>query len=79
MRAWAIDVDGFDSMVAAALTRSKAVFLAFQGAKEAGYSSVTFARIRARRCERLDGWAAKQEKPKLTSMRQADWDADGRT
>ncbi len=74
MRAFAIDVDGFDPMVAAADTRSKAAFLAFQGAREAGYSSVTFARIRARRCERLDAWAATQEKPRLTAMTQAETD-----
>lgn len=72
MKAWAIDVDGFDPMVAAADSRSKAAFLAFRQAKEAGYSSVTFARIKARRCERLDAWATTQEKPRMTAMNQAE-------
>lgn len=75
MKAWALDVDGFDPMVAAADTRSKARFLAFRGAQEAGYTSVTFARIRVARYERLDGWAAKQEKPRLSSMNQAEHEA----
>lgn len=74
MKAWAITVDGFDPMVAAAVSRSKASFLAFRQAREAGYSSVTFARIRASRCERLDAWATAQDKPKLTAMSQAEWD-----
>lgn len=75
MKAWAVNVSGFDLMAAAAESRSKAAFLAFRGAREAGYSSVTFDRIRASRCERLDTWAAKQEKPTLRAMSQAEWEA----
>ena len=75
MMAFAITVDGFDPMAVAADSRSKATFLAFRSAREAGYSSVTFARIKTSRCKRLDSWDSKQEKPRLTSFSAAEWEA----
>jgi hypothetical protein len=75
VKAFSINVDGFDPMAVAAESRSKATFIAFRGAQEAGYTSVTFARIRTHRCERLDAWAAKQEKPRLAAMNQAECEA----
>ena len=75
--AFHIDVDGFCPMVAAADTAPKARYLAWKRAQEAGYTSVTFARIRSSRrdMERFDEWAARQEKPRLVAREQASWEA----
>jgi hypothetical protein len=73
--AFLIVVDGFGDMVACAATAAKARYVAWRAAQEAGYSSVTFQRIRSRRWPDLDTWAAKQERPKITAREQAQWDA----
>ena len=77
MIAFHIDVDGFDPMIAAADTAPKARYLAWKSAQDAGYTSVTFARIRSSRrdMERFDEWAARQEKPCLVARAQAAWEA----
>lgn len=75
MMAFAITVDGFDPMVAAAESRAKATFDVFRSAQDAGYTSVTFSRIKARRMPALDGWAAEQKKPRLTALNQAEHEA----
>jgi hypothetical protein len=67
--AFLIVVDGFGDMVASAATAAKARYVAWRAAQEAGYSSVTFARIRSRRWPDLDTWAAKQDKPAAASAR----------
>ena len=77
MIAFLIVVDGFDDMAACAETAPKARYLAWRSAQEAGYSSVTFARIRSARLPRLDAWATKQEKPRLVACSAADWEARG--
>lgn len=75
MLAFLIVVDGFGDMVACADTMPKARYVAWRAAQEAGYTSVTFQRIRSRRAPQLDTWAAKQDRPKLTDRHQAEWDA----
>lgn len=75
LKAFLIVVDGFGDMVACAATMPKARYVAWRAAQEAGYSSVTFQRIRSRPLPDLDGWAAKQEKPRITDRSQAQWEA----
>jgi hypothetical protein len=75
MLAFFVVVDGFDDMVVCAATMPKARYLAWRGAQEAGYKSVTFQRIRCSRAKDLDGWAEKQEKPRLIARSTAEWEA----
>ena len=74
MIAFFIVVDGFDDMVACAATVGKARYLAWRGAQEAGYKSVTFPRIRTARAPALDAWASKQEQPRLVPRSVAEWE-----
>ena len=75
MLAFLIVVDGFGDMVACADTMPKARYVAWRAAQEAGYNSVTFSGIRSTPYPKLDAWAAKQEKPRLTDRSQAEWEA----
>jgi hypothetical protein len=71
--AFLIIIDGFGDMVACAATEAKARYVAWRSAQEAGYSSVTFGRIRSRRWPQLDRWAENQEKPAIAAREQAEW------
>lgn len=75
MKAWVINVDGFDPMAVAAATRAKARYVTIRRAQEAGYSTILYEHIRAVRVPKLDAWAAKQEKPCIRALSEAEWEA----
>lgn len=74
MKAWAITVDGFDAMVACGTSRGKAVAATWRSAQAAGYTSVTWAKIKATRWAAMDGWARRQLTAIVQSVAMAEED-----